>query len=180
MMKENQIFQHGLRGCFISFVIIFAAIVAMAVSTNYQYPEHPSCGGMLGAGFPVPFICDDWGGGSPTNSWGKITFVDIPNGGIRPRGFLIDFLFYAVLIWIAFSFGARIFQKRINRTDFWWVAFISFGFIVGFICASLTFLSSSLYLGDYYYSTSPTPILPSPTALGTMPSVVTPISTPAP
>jgi hypothetical protein len=47
----------------------------MAISANYQYPEHPSCGGMLGAGFPVLFICDDWGGGSPTSSWEKIDYV---------------------------------------------------------------------------------------------------------
>ena len=179
-MKENQTFKHGLRGCFISFMIIFAAIVAMAISTIYKYPEHLSCGGMLGAGYPVLFICDDWGGGSPTGSWGKITLIDVPNGGIRPRGFLVDFLFYAVLLWVVFLLGTRIFSRRINRTDLWWVTFISFGFIVGFICASLMFLSSRLYLGDYYYSTSPTPILPSPTALGTMPSVEAPVSTSAP
>ena len=179
-MKENQFFQQGSRGCFINLVIILVAIFAITISANYQYPEHPSCGGMLGAGFPVLFICDDWGGGSPTNSWGKITFVDIPNGGIRPTGFLIDFLFYTVLIWIVWLLAARIFQKRINNSDLWWVAFISFGFISGFLCAFLTFQSSSLYLGDSYYRTSPTPILPSPTPFGTMPSVITPISTPAP
>lgn len=114
---KNQFFLRGSRGCLISLAIIFLAVFAMAISTNYQYPDHPSCGGMLGAGHPVLFICDDWGGGSPTNSWGKITFVDVPNGGIRPTGFLIDFLFYAVLIWIIWLFVARILQKRINQSD---------------------------------------------------------------
>jgi len=179
-MKENQFFRQGSRGCFISLVIILLAIFAMAISANYQYPEHPSCGGMLGAGFPALFICDDWGGGSPTNSWGKITSIDIINGGIRPTGFLIDFLFYTVLIWIVWLLAARIFQKHINHNDLWWVTFISLGFISGFLCAFLTFQSSSLYLGDSYYRTSPTPILPSPTPFGTMPPVITPISTPTP
>lgn len=86
-MKENQSFLQGSRGCFISLVIILTAIFAMAVSVNYQYPENPSCRGMLGAGFPVLFICDDWGGGSPTGSWGKIDLVDVMNGGIRLGGF---------------------------------------------------------------------------------------------
>ena len=179
-MKDKQFFWQGVRGCLITFVIIAFAIFAMAISTTYQYPEHPSCGGMLGAGYPVLFICDDWGGGSPTNSWGKITSVDIINGGIRPTCFLIDFLFYSGIIWIILLSTARIFQKWISCTDLWWVAFISFGFLVGFLCAFLTFRSSRLYLGDHYYYTSPTPIIPSPTALGTMPSVITPISTPTP
>lgn len=71
---------------------------------------------MLGAGFPVLFICDDWGGGSPSSSWGKITFVDVPNGGIRPTGFLVDFLFYNLLIWIVV---VGIFGKRIDRRTLW-------------------------------------------------------------
>ncbi|HSL42103.1 MAG TPA: hypothetical protein VK897_01650 [Anaerolineales bacterium] len=179
-MKENLIFPHGFRGCFISFVIILAAISAMAISTTYQYPKHPFCSGMLGAGFPALFICDDWGGGSPSNSWGKITFIDVPNGGIRPVGFLIDFLFYALLMWAVLLLVGRIFQRRISQKDLWWAALVSFTFIAGFLCASLMFLSSSLYLGDDYYRTSPTPILPSSTPPGTMPVVETPVSTPAP
>jgi len=179
-MMENQFFRQGSRGCLITMVIILLAICAVAISTNYLYPEHRSCGGMLGAGFPVLFICDDWGGGSPSNSWEKITLVDIPNGGIRPTGFLVDFLFYTIMIWIVWFIAAGIFHKRINHNDLWWVAFISFGFISGFLCAFLTFQSSSLYLGDSYYRTTPTPIIPSATPLGTMPSIITPIPTSAP
>jgi len=114
-MKENRFFQEGSRGCLMSLAMILLSIFAMAISVNHQYPEHPSCGGMLGAGFPVLFICDDWGGGSPTNSWGKITSIDIINGGIRPTGFLIDFLFYFVLLWITWLLMVRIFQKNINH-----------------------------------------------------------------
>jgi len=175
-MKENQFSRQGSRGCFISLVSIFLAICAMAGSANYQYPEHPSCGGMLGAGFPVLFICDDWGGGSPTGSWEKIDFVDVLNGGIRPTGFLVDFLFYTVLIWILWFIVSRVFHKGINRHDLWWATFISVGFISGFLCAFLIFQSSDLYIGDSHIRT-PTPVIPSPTPLKT---TITPMATPAP
>jgi hypothetical protein len=153
------------------------AIFAMIISLSRQYPSHPSCGGMLGAGFPTIFICDDWGGGSPSSSWGKITLIDVPNGGIRPTGFLVDFLFYTGLIWIV---AVGIFRKRINRHTLWWGALISIVFIVGYLCAFLTFQSSSLYLGDSYYRRTPTPIIPSPTSVETMVSGEAPVVTPTP
>ena len=179
-MKENQFFQQGVRGCMISLFSLFLTICVMAISANYQYPEHPSCGNMLGAGFPVLFICDDWGGGSPTGSWGKIDFVDVLNGGIRPEGFLIDFLFYTVLIWIAWFIVSGIFQKGINRQDLWWATFISVGLLFGFLCSFLMFRSSRLYIGDFHFRT-PTPIINlSPTPLGTRPSIISPIATSVP
>ena len=67
-MKEKHFFRPGFQGCFISVVIILFAISAMAISTNYQYPAHPSCSGALGAGFPTLFICDAGLGGSPIDS----------------------------------------------------------------------------------------------------------------
>jgi hypothetical protein len=173
-MMKNPSFYSGAWGCFTSLIIILLAIFAMAISTNYQYPESRLCGGMLGAGYPVLFICDHWGGGSPTNSWGKITFIDVPNGGIRPTGFLIDFLFYSVLVWFIWFSGTRLLGKRVKRSDVWWSLFIMLGFLAGFLCASLTFWSSSLYLGDRYHYASPTPIVPSATPVGTMPSEITP------
>lgn len=166
-MKEHQFFRQGSRGCFISLVIILLAICAMAISANYQYPKHPSCRGMLGAGFPVLFICDDWGGGSPTGSWGKIDFVDVLNGGIRPEGFLIDFLFYTVLIWIAWFIATGIFHKVMHRQDLWWATFISVGFTLGFLCSFLMFRSSRLYIEEPRFRT-PTPIINlSPTPIAT-------------
>ena len=162
-MNENQPFAQGARGCLITLFIILAALFAMTVSIGYQYPAHPSCGGMLGAGFPVLFICDDWGGGSPTGSWGKITPVDIPNGGIRPTGFLIDLLFYTLLVWFVWLAAASIFQNRLNRPELWWAILLSLGFLSGFVCAFLTFRSSSLYQGERYFYASATPVLPSPT-----------------
>jgi hypothetical protein len=179
-MMDNQIFRHGFRGCIVSFAIMGATLLAMAISINYHYPEYASCGGLLGAGFPALFVCDDWGGSSPTTSWGKVTLTDILDGGIRPKGFLIDFLFYALLILAAVFVVSRIFQTPLNRNEIWWVAFISFGFIVGFLCSFLMFVSSDLYLGEYYYSTTQTSTSPSPTAVETLPAMITPISTPGP
>ena len=113
-MKEYLLFRRGSRGCFIGLISVLLAICAMALSVKHQVPEHPSCGGMLGGGFPVIFLCDDWGGGSPTNSWGKITSVDIVNGGIRPVGFLIDLLFYFVLFYILILIMLGIYQRVIS------------------------------------------------------------------
>src|SRR5689334_11106495 len=131
-MKENSVFPYAYRGCFISLVSIVLAICLLALSTNYKYPEHPLCRGGLGAGFPMLFICDAGLGGSPISSWGKITLVDIPNGGIRPGGFLLDFLFYLLLVWIVGFAAAKIFQRGIHRRDLWWVGFISIVYITGF------------------------------------------------
>ncbi len=179
-MKENQFFRQGSRGCFISLAGVLFAIGAMAVSAQYQYPESPSCRGMLGAGFPALFICDDWGGGSPTGSWEKIDFVDVLNGGIRPQGFLIDFLFYIVLIWIVWLLASAVFHKGIHRHDVWWATFICVGFISGFLCAFLVFQSSRLYIKESRFRT-PTPAISlSATPPGTLPAAKTPVGTPAP
>ena len=177
-MKENPLFPNAFRGCFISLVSVFLALCLVWLSANYEYPEHPLCIGALGAGFPLLFICDAGLGGSPISSWGKITFVDIPNGGIRPGGFLLDFLFYLVLVWIVLFTAAGIFRRGIHRPDLWWTGFVSIIFVMGFLCGSLVFFSSELYAKNYARTPMPNVIIiPSPTPLGTMPSVITPLST---
>lgn len=175
-MKENQFFRQGFRGCIISLLSIVLAIGAVAISANYYYPQHASCRGMLGAGFPVLFICDDWGGGSPTGSWNKIDFVDVLNGGIRPAGFLVDFLFYILLILIIWFGTSRFLLKGVNHRDFWWTTFISIGFVFGLLFAFLTIWSSDSYIKNPPIGT-PTPVIPSATASETLPSETTPITT---
>jgi hypothetical protein len=113
-MKKYLFSLQGSRGCFISIASILVAICEMAISVNYQVPEQPACGGMLGAGFPAIFICDNWGGGSPTNSWDKITFVDVLNGGIKPGGFVVDLLFYTVLFYAIILFLLAIYRRVIS------------------------------------------------------------------
>lgn len=111
--EKNQFIRRGARIFFIGLVSMLLAICAMVISVNYQYPEHPSCRGMLGAGFPVLYICDDWGGGSPTSSWGKITPVDVLNEGINLEGFLVDFLFYTTLFYTAILLMRAIHQRMV-------------------------------------------------------------------
>jgi hypothetical protein len=144
-MKENHFYRPGFQGFFISVVMILLAISAMAVSMNYQYHAHHSCNGTLGAGFPTLFICDAGLGGSPIDSWGKIDFADVFNRGIRPEGFIADFLFYLALIWLVGVVLSGISYNRINPRNIVWAAFISIGFVFGFICAFFVFQSSSSY-----------------------------------
>lgn len=144
-MKDNRFFGAGFHGLFISLIMILLTIAAMAISTNYKYPANPSCRGALGAGFPTLFICDAGLGGSPIASWGKIDFADVFNRGIRPDGFIIDFLFYLALVWLVGLVVTRISRHRLDHRDVWSVAFISMGVIFGFLCAFLVFQSSSAY-----------------------------------
>lgn len=171
-MKENQLFQQGLRGCLISVLSVALAISAMTVSTNYHYSQHVDCRGMLGAGFPFLFICDDWGGGSPTGSWGKIDLVDVVNGGIQPEGFFFDFLFYILLISIIWVVASRFLQQGLHRSDLWWTMLIILGFVFGFLFAFLTVWSSDSYVRRGPVGT-PTPVVPSPTASESTPSTAT-------
>ncbi len=51
------------------------------------------------AGWPLPVLIDSPGGGSPTNGWGKLGPEDPP----IISTFLLDTLFYSILLWVAFS-----------------------------------------------------------------------------
>jgi hypothetical protein len=178
-MKEYPSFPPAvLRGCFINLAIIVFVIVAMTLSVNYTYRAHPLCRGGIGGGYPVLFLCDAGVGGSPISSWGKITLIDIPNGGIRPGGFLLDFLFYLIIAWVISFVISQILHSRVPRRDISWAAFISTVYVIGLLCGSLVFFSSELY--DKSYARTPTPnpiIIPSATPFGTMPSLITPIPT---
>src|SRR6476469_9056086 len=134
--------------CWIGLLTILLAIGAMIIAANYQYPEHLSCGGELGAGFPAVFICDIKYV-SPGNSWGKIDFADVYNGGIAASGFFVDFLCYVVLIWLAWFAVARFFHKGMNQQDLRWSAFIAIGYMIGFLSAFWVFQPSSLANGAY-------------------------------
>jgi hypothetical protein len=168
-MKENGLFKYGFRGCFINLVWIVLAIFAVTVSAKHLYPEDPACRQMVGGGFPVLFICDDWGGGSPTGSWGKIDLADVLNGGILPDGFLVDFLFYFILIWIIWLTVSKVTHKSLDRSDLWLTTFIGLGFITGLLLAFLIFLP------DYYQHVRP-PLVrtstPVPTSINSSPSAI--------
>lgn len=165
-MKENQFFQQGFRSCLIIMVGIMLAIFAVTISAKHLSSESPACGEMVGGGFPVLFICDDWGGGSPTGSWGKIDFVDVLNGGIVPGGFLVDFLFYFILIWIICFTISGIIHKGLSQGDLWWTTFIGIGFITGLLLAFLLFLPSYYVYVRPPFIRTPTP---APTSVNSFP-----------
>lgn len=48
------------------------------------------------AGWPLPVVVDSPGGGSPTDGWGILGPEDPP----IPQPFLLDTLFYSVLLWL--------------------------------------------------------------------------------
>lgn len=116
-MNENRFPQWLARGLFFVFFNLLCTvfvIYAMIISVDYQYAQHPSCPeGRIGAGFPVLFICDDWGANSPTGSAGEITDIDVINGGIYLEGFLVDFLFYTVLFYMPVLVIYAIWQRRV-------------------------------------------------------------------
>jgi hypothetical protein len=130
---------------------------------------------MLGAGFPVLFICDHWGGGSPTGSWNKVDFVDVLNGGVKPASFLLDLLFYTVLIWGA-VFLAVVLLRRGSavRGTYSWAAWVSIGYILGLLTGYLIFHPNALGLERLPVRT-PTPVMPTP--LGFAPTRPPPNST---
>ena len=170
-MKDHELVSDCARGCLINLINLFLATCAVILSAAFQYPTHALCRGGLGAGFPRLFICDAGIGSSPIGSWERIDFADLPNGGIRPGGFLVNFLFYTALIWIIWILAAGMFPQRLPRRDLGWAAWITIAYVAGFLCASLVFFSSELY--EKNYSRTPTPLttlIPTATSPGTLPS----------
>jgi hypothetical protein len=110
-MKNKPFVIRRIHYYIIGLISILLAVCAMIISVRYQYPESPACKGRLGVGYPVLFICDNWGGGSPTNSWGEITSVDVLNRGITLGGFLGDLLFYTALDYGAMLLLLTIYQR---------------------------------------------------------------------
>src|SRR5829696_5098237 len=90
--KENRSF---LPGCLTTVVILLLAFVLMFSTMRVlRHGDNFSCFGGLGAGFPVSFLCDYSGGGSPLSSAGKIDLADFPY--FSPVGTLVDILFYSI------------------------------------------------------------------------------------
>ncbi len=95
-MAEHRFFPCGRWLWFFGAVSVLLAVLLTIRSINDQRLQDPACQGLAGAGFPLTFICDSLGS-SPTESWGKIDEADIlfPN-----LFFLVDVLFYIVLLWL--------------------------------------------------------------------------------
>src|SRR5512142_1751177 len=85
----------------------------LAVATvYYQHPDSTLCRGLLGAGFPLPFVCDA-SGESPLSSVGRIDWADLDS--INPLGSLIDILFYALILRLGWALWRRELFRSVGK-----------------------------------------------------------------
>ena len=98
------------RGFILAVLSVLLAIALMVGTVGYQRRPAPLCFGQLGAGFPLPFLCDD-AGGSPLSSAGKIDSADLSNISL---GVFLDIPFYSVLLWVA-GYGVLWVARRLRR-----------------------------------------------------------------
>jgi hypothetical protein len=108
-MRNLRVFTDGYGGFIFGIVNALLAIGLTLISLTYIRPrdcsrlcEPPApllCGtceiGEQKAGWPLPFFVDMMGGGSPVSGWGRLGPEDLPN----PVIFILDALFYSVLLW---------------------------------------------------------------------------------
>jgi hypothetical protein len=112
-MKENRSF---LRGCGVGLLILLLAFVLMFSTMRVLHNSDDfSCFGQLGAGFPVSFLCDYSGGGSPISSAGKIDSADFPY--FSPIGALADILFYSMPLGMLWLIADRLSRKSQEGHD---------------------------------------------------------------
>jgi hypothetical protein len=107
---EGRLFSRGVRGFVLGLGHVSLAAGLVLSTFTIQHASDPICGGGLGAGFPVSFLCDA-SGDSPISGWGRITWTDIPN----PIGAPIDLLFFAALIWLISVVATRIVNQMRSR-----------------------------------------------------------------
>lgn len=168
-MKETRSFQQGSPGCLVEIAsIMLAVLVMLVISANYRnFGDKFACGGGLGAGFPVSFLCDYGAGGSPISNWGRVDLSDFPY--FSPRGLAVDILFYAGILLVGW-----LVRRALRQNDSYpvatslWVALIAIAFLMGFLSASAIFKSDRINFHDYIMGI-PTPAPPTSTPFGTPP-----------
>ncbi len=89
------------------------------------------------AGFPLPILTDNEAG-SPPGGWGKIGPEDIPN----PFFFVIDALFYGLLLWLPIS-AARIISRRAGTRALTALALPLVGVVLGLVVGFLLYRPQS-------------------------------------
>jgi hypothetical protein len=175
--KPNRSFAGG---CISGLLSILLGLALTASTALVQRRYYPVCGGGLSAGYPIVFLCDG-SGGSPIGIPGRIDSADWVNG--NPPAFLLDFLLYSALLWLAWTAVMALLRDRPGRDEnFKWGLLVSVGCLAVFLFAFLSFQSTSLSIEH----TSPrtptpvTPIVPSPSGLGTPPPLSTSYPTAGP
>jgi hypothetical protein len=168
-IKENRSLERGARGCLVEVIsTVLAVVVMLVISANYRdFDDKFACGGGLGAGFPVSFLCDYGAGGSPISSWGRIDLSDFPYFSLQ--GLAVDILFYAGILLIGW-----LVRHALRQNDSYpvantlWVAVIGIAFLLGFLSASAIFKSDRINFYNYLMDI-PTPAPPTSTPFGTPP-----------
>lgn len=97
-MRRAVLVPMGEYGCCLAGPItLILALCLTGLSLTYQRPVRTPCGGQLGAGFPVAFICDGGGGSSPRIGIGTLGSEDVER--LDVIALVTDVLAYALLIW---------------------------------------------------------------------------------
>lgn len=153
------------RGCVTGILILLLAFGLMFSTLKVlRHNDTFSCFGQLGAGFPVSFLCDYSGGGSPISSAGKIDSADFPY--FSPVGTLVDMLFYSMQLGMIWLIADNISRKRSEgRGKYRWAALMIAVYLAGFLTALKLFQPIRLRI-ERSYPRTPTPIA-SPTTIGT-------------
>jgi hypothetical protein len=112
-METHTLLPRSAGGCMLNLLIGLLAIMLTVQSAHVQRPYERACDGFVGGGFPLPFLCDDLGE-SPTSSWGRIDETDWYVLVIFHPYFLVNVLFYVVLLWVPW-FIVRGFSQLVRR-----------------------------------------------------------------
>jgi len=149
--------------------IILTTCVILAATTNrYNYRDNFACGGRLGVGFPVSFLCDYGGGASsPIDSWGKVDLADFPY--FSPQGLFIDSLVYVAILLMIERLALRIvYHNEQSYSEYKkCLAFLSISFLLGYVFASFILASNQVNFHNYLLGMPPT-IVYSPTPPATL------------
>jgi hypothetical protein len=154
------------RGCTVGALILILGFGLMSVTKNVtRHNDTFACYGGLGAGYPVSFLCDYSGGGSPVSSAGKIDLADFPY--FSPQGTLVDLLFYSMqlgMIWLV--------ANNLLKGNYKVAVLVVFLYLAGFLSAVLLFGLTDVRI-ERSFPHTPTPAA-SPTTMGTDPPPATP------
>ena len=158
------------QGCTVGVLILSLAFGLMLSTLNWlRHNDAFACYGGLGAGFPVSFLCDYSGGGSPISSAGKIDLADFPY--FSPQGTLVDMLFYSIQLGLIWFVG-----NKISQANYRLAALVVLLYLAGFLSAVLLFQLTNLRI-ERSFPVTPTP-LASPTTIGTNSPPATPTVSP--
>jgi len=149
--------------------IILTTCIILAVTTNrYNYRDNFACGGRLGVGFPISFLCDYGGGASsPIDSWGKVDLADFPYFSLQ--GLFIDSLISIVILFMIERLVHQISQYNEQFPFAYkkWLIVISISFLLGYVFASFILASNQVNFHNYLLGMPPT-IVYSPTPPATL------------